>query len=137
MAEEGQPVADGADLLIRAVEGDAEAVEAIRRLPWAAFHEMSQQAPVPTLRASAVAEVLIGLRDGRLAPEQAQAWASFMRSGFLEGSQSGSPIIDIQYDPSEEEAIVEAIGRLDELGDAVDGTIDADEAGQLLRQLGA
>jgi hypothetical protein len=43
--------------------------------------------------------------------------------------------IDIDYEPEAEDAIVEAIARLDELGDIIDGELRPGEAAELRRAL--
>ncbi|HET6875967.1 MAG TPA: hypothetical protein VFH38_00405 [Jatrophihabitans sp.] len=88
------------------------------------------------LGASPVARVLRGLIHGAIAPEQAQRWASFMRRGYVAGVPGrGSVDVDIVFDPDHEDVIVEAIARLDELGDLVDGQLRPGEAEQLLAAL--
>lgn len=91
-----------------------------------------------TVKADAVKRVLEDLRNGEIPPEQAQPWASFLRYGYLPGSadptESVHPI-EFPYEASWEDAIVEAIARMEELGDLIDGTLDRDEIQSLLAQL--
>jgi hypothetical protein len=77
------------------------------------------------------------LREG-ISPRQAQGWASFVRRGYASQS-STTPItpIDIAFEPAHEDAIAEAVSRLDELGDAVDGILtreDLESLRSLLRR---
>ena len=44
-------------------------------------------------------------------------------------------LIDIGYDASDEELIVEILRRLDEIGDKIDGYIDDNEREEMLRVL--
>lgn len=85
----------------------------------------------------AVVSALDGLYAGSLSPEQAQCWASFVSHGYIENRTSG-PIkpLDIDYEDAWEEAIVEAISRLDEIGDIVDGEVSMGEILDLLQLLG-
>jgi hypothetical protein len=59
-----------------------------------------------------------------------------MRWGYLPSGSTG-PIrpLDIEYEPQHEEAIVECLARLDELGDIIDGELRPGEAAELLRAL--
>lgn len=96
-----------------------------------------------TLSASGVASILRQLRDGRIRPQQAQSWASFARHGYFgyfgylgyeRGAKRGIWPLSIEYGPCED-AIVEAISRLDELGDLIDGEISDSEIAELLAEL--
>ncbi len=82
--------------------------------------------------------MLTALRSGQIAPDVAQSWASFVCRGYFAGADE-QPLqpIDIQYDPAAEEEIVEAVSRLDELGDAIDGAIGSAESEALIRRLPA
>ncbi len=94
--------------------------------------------PELVLPAAAVGKMLTALRLGQITPDVAQSWASFVRRGYLAGADE-QPLqpIDIQYDPAAEEEIVEAVSRLDELGDAIDGAIGSAESEALIRRLSA
>jgi hypothetical protein len=88
------------------------------------------------LERDVVAGVLERFGAGRLSPVVVQAWASFMRRGYLPGG--GSEAIDpieITYEGQHESAIADAVARLDELGDAVDGELRDGEAADLLGAL--
>ena len=91
-----------------------------------------------TVKADAVKRVLEDLRNGEIPPEQAQPWASFLRYGYLPGSadptESVHPI-DFPYETNCEDAIAEAISRMEELGDLIDGTLERNEIQSLLEQL--
>ena len=88
------------------------------------------------LRRSAVARAIAGWLDGAWPTECLQAWASFVRRGYVAGAASG-PVqpIEIAYEADHEELLATVIGRLDELGDLVDGQITAGEADELLAAL--
>jgi hypothetical protein len=89
------------------------------------------------LTRNAVAAVLRRYCAGQLAPLQAQAWASFVRRGYVAGASGTGPIVPLQieYELAYEDAIVEAIGRLDEIGDLIDGVVSIEEANSLLGAL--
>jgi hypothetical protein len=84
----------------------------------------------------ALASVLRGLEGRTVSPEEAQRWASFVRRGYF-GRSGGDPIqpLDIAYEEESEDAIVEVVARLDEIGDAVDGEVSPKEIRELLQLL--
>jgi hypothetical protein len=86
-------------------------------------------------RAAAVA-VLQGLDQGTCTPDEAQAWASFVRRGYKRREGSLIAPIDIEYEEAFEDAIVEAVARQDEIGDLVDGDVSRAEVLLLLQLLG-
>jgi hypothetical protein len=62
--------------------------------------------------------------------------ASFARRRYAtEGVQPIEPI-DIGYEPSREDDIVEVVGRLDQIGDLVDGDPSEQEQRRWLARLG-
>ena len=85
---------------------------------------------------SAVARAIAGWLDGAWSTESLQAWASFVRRGYVTGTASG-PVqpIEMTYEADHEELLATVIGRLDELGDLVDGQITVGEGDQLLAAL--
>src|SRR6185437_6243046 len=89
------------------------------------------------LTRDAVALTLRRYRAGAFDGATAQAWASFVRRGYIGGRTAG-PVepLRIEYEDAYEEAIVEAVGRLDEIGGLIDGTVDDAEVGVLLAALG-
>jgi hypothetical protein len=71
-----------------------------------------------------------------ISPAQAQDWASFVRWGALSGSGAASRAeIGVDYELERENAVADAVARLDELGDVVDGTIPPDEIERLIAML--
>ncbi|SDJ37928.1 hypothetical protein SAMN05444157_3083 [Frankineae bacterium MT45] len=86
----------------------------------------------------AVANVLQKFGSGQISAEDAQRWASLVRWGFIAGQSGSEPTgpIDIDWELKYEDEIAEAVGRLDELGDIIDGTIDQDEVSYLVNMLG-
>ena len=120
--------------LVNAVNGDVAAFLFLREQPHAAIRRCRAALPELVLPAAAVGKMLTALRLGQITPDVAQSWASFVRRGADE--QPLQPI-DIQYDPAAEEEIVEAVSRLDELGDAIDGAIGSAESEALIRRLSA
>jgi len=88
------------------------------------------------LTRDAVARTLRRYRAGEFDGATVQAWASFVRRGYIGGS--GGPVkpLRIDYEDAYEDAIVEAVGRLDEIGDLIDGTVNDAEVEVLLTALG-
>jgi hypothetical protein len=87
------------------------------------------------LEPDAVAGVLADLQRGLITTSGAQVWASFVRRGYFSGGLEPVRPIHIDYDEGKEDAMVEAIARLDELGDDIDGEISNDELNELLATL--
>ncbi|SOD72775.1 hypothetical protein SAMN05892883_2115 [Jatrophihabitans sp. GAS493] len=89
------------------------------------------------LKPEAVVSVLQKFGSGQISADDAQRWASLVRWGFIPGrpgSESTGPV-DIDWELRYEDEIGEAVGRLDELGDLIDGTIDQDEVRYLINSL--
>jgi hypothetical protein len=92
--------------------------------------------PALVTRPAAV-RVLRGLLEDAWTPEQAQAWASFVRRGYVARRDSHAiRPLDIDYEPACEEEIAAAVSRLDEIGDQVDGEVSTGEVLDLLQLLG-
>ena len=85
------------------------------------------------LQAAAVTRVLYGMLSDNISGDDAQLWASFVRRGFAASADQG-PIrpLRIDYEEKHEDAIVEAIARLDEIGDLIDGNIGRSEIADLI-----
>ncbi|MGO4860231.1 hypothetical protein [Arthrobacter sp. 2MCAF14] len=86
----------------------------------------------------AVVSVLRGLDQGVYPNDLVQSWASFVRRGYI-ANQKGGPIqpLNIDYEEVWENPIVEAVSRLDEIGDIIDGEISSDEVRDLIQLLGS
>lgn len=120
-------------LLRAAVEGDLSALGVVLVADHAAIRDASEGAEL-VVGPSAVCGVLRAFRAGEASAGQVQSWASFVRRGYVAGREAGavSPV-DLAYEGDREEAIAQVVARLDELGDAIDGIITAEEINQLLR----
>lgn len=95
------------------------------------------QAPLVVTR-SALISVLSNWQNGRCSDTEVQRWASFVRHGYVApGSKEPILPLDICYDEPDEDLIVEIVGRFDEIGDVIDGTIDDIEQQQMLAALQA
>jgi hypothetical protein len=125
-------------LLVRLVSGDTDALPSLARL---SQEELIRSASGTELvvHAEAVAKVLLSLSAQSIDAQTAQRWASFVRRGFFEGRSSDEGIkpIPIDYDEAYGDAIADAVSRLDEIGDVIDGDVpDETETEFLLHSLG-
>lgn len=81
--------------------------------------------------------VLYSLLGGNISGADAQRWASFVRVGYTAGVKGPVRALMIDYEETHEDAIAEAISRLDEIGDLIDGTIEGPEIADLIDALHA
>ena len=122
--------------LRRILDGDASDIDRLenRQAEIVAAADLLPTAAL-TLKPAAVRRVLMALNAGKISPAQAQAWASFMRRGFVRSNEQPVRPIDIRFDPEREEEIAEAVSRMDELGEAIDGRISPAESLELVASL--
>lgn len=123
------------EVLEQAVAGDIERQRAVES--WTDDElRLAAESRQFTVRTDAVIRVVNGLLSGQISAHDAQRWASFVRRGYVASSPGrGTADVEIEYDPDYDEAIAEAVGRLDELGDIIDGELRPGEADQLLAAL--
>lgn len=120
------------------VAGDLNSLSTVRVASHRDLQDAAAMLPPIFVSRIALAKVLAQWRGGLSSAEDVQAWASFIRRGHVSGTACGAiKPIDIEYDAGDEELIVEIIGRLDEIGDQIDGHIDACEQDGMLRALRA
>jgi len=119
------------------VQGDVSVIDVAREAPHDAVVSAWQRSSRPALMASSVIRVLTDLITGRARPEAVQAWASFIMRGYLE--PVGPPImpVDVEYEAKHEDAIVEAIAVLEQMGDSIDGDPSEEDLRQLIGDLTA
>ena len=117
--------------LLAAVSGDLSALNALKPLDRSQVEEQAEGLQL-VLAARVVARVLADYDAGVTRRDEVQRWAEFIRWGHLPGT-SGPRLsnLEVYYEPEAEDAIVEAIGRLDELGDIIDGELRPGEAAEL------
>ena len=89
-----------------------------------------------TVTADAAVRVLRQVHEDPTRERLAQRWASLILRGYLD--QGSAPIVPltIEIDPTAEAALIEALNRLADLGDVVDGQISTDELDDLIESLG-
>ena len=90
----------------------------------------------PPLRSQVVAEVLVGVRDGVINPSTAERWATLMRHGYLQQIGLLLAPVDIDFEHKHEDAIIDAIGYLEDISDERLGGLDPRIIQALLTQLG-
>lgn len=120
------------------LRGEPAAMETIVRTDHQAIRAAGATIAAPlTLTRGATSNVLNEMAAGGVSPELAQAWASFVRRGYVERSGVDQPIspLAIEFETAREEAISQAVSRLDEIGDVIDGQVDKDQVLDLLRNL--
>jgi hypothetical protein len=125
-------------LLIRLVSGDADTLQSLAQVSQEDLIRSASGTEL-VVHAEAVAKVLRSLSAESIDAQTAQRWASFVRRGFFEGRRSDKGIkpISIGYEDAYEDAIAEAVSRIDQIGDVIDGDVpDETETGLLLYSLG-
>lgn len=118
------------------LEGDVNRLSTILVANHADLQDAAAKLTQLLVSRSALTRVLKEWRNGRWTADDVQKWASFVRNGYVAGKNIGEiRPIDIEYDIGDEDLIVEIIGRLDEIGDLIDGHIDDNEQEEMLRAL--
>ena len=86
------------------------------------------------VHAEGIAKVLRSLSAQSIDAQTAQRWALFVRRGFFERRSPDKCIkpISIDYDDAYEDAIAEAVSRIDEIGDLIDGDVPDETETELL-----
>ena len=110
-----------------AVNGDLKAFDRLLKLGPLAVDRAATSLPEMTLTRAGLLNVLLAFQNGAAAAETVQQWASFMRWGLVGPFSGPAHTVNIAYDESHENDISDVVGRLDELGDLIDGTISRKE----------
>ncbi|QOF70837.1 hypothetical protein IG197_24105 [Aminobacter sp. SR38] len=121
------------------VAGDLSGIPVVQATNHLDLLDAAARLPQLTVSRHALAKVLSAWRSGHCTADDVQQWASFVRRGYVAGGCGGrgAHAIDIEYDALDEDLIVEIIGRLDEIGDIIDGEVDDNEREAMLRSLEA
>lgn len=120
------------------LRGEPAAMDAIVRTDQQAIRAAGAMIASPLiLTRDATSNVLKGMAAGRVSPGLAQAWASFVMRGYVGRPSANQPILPlvIDFETTWEDAIAQAVSRLDEIGDLIDGQVSNDEVTCLLRNL--
>lgn len=124
------------EMLRATIDGDAMAVQQLAGPHQRLVDAAAAAAPLK-LRRDAVVRVLRDRRSGAIPDDVAQAWASLMKRGWIVVPGSSGPVSPISIEWEDEDLLVEPLGRLDELGDAVDGTMSDEEIDGWIARLSA
>lgn len=121
------------ELLASLLSGDANTTRVLAYLPQEELLDAAREVEL-LVRPEAVARVLRQLSNHSIEGGMAQQWASFIRRGYFENQPAdrGGKPLEIDYDSAYEDAIVEVVSRLDEIGDAVDGDVPGEAETELL-----
>jgi hypothetical protein len=119
------------------VAGDVNRLSAVMAAKHSQLLHAAAELRQLSVSRSALTRVLTTWRSGHCTADDVQNWASFVRRGYVAGTsvEGGIRQIDIDYDASDEDLIVEIIARFDEIGDLIDGHIDDNEQQEMLRAL--
>jgi len=124
------------DLLQQALSGDASVLDSLLAAPHAHLIEAARRVPRLHVGKHALLRILSDWKRGAVSVSQVQRWASFVKRGY--GPQSAAePVrpVDFVFDQASESLIVDVLGRLDELGDTIDGTISQEELNRMIERL--
>lgn len=119
-------------------KGDVFSLPVLMSFEHAALRDAATALGVPlVVSPGAVTAVLQGLDAGVFPPNLVQSWASFVRRGYIE-DPNGGPVqpLNIDYEDAWEDAIVEAVSRMDEIGDIIDGEISSHEVRNMIQLFG-
>ncbi len=120
------------------VEGDLSGLSAILVANHGDLLDAAAKRPQLTISRPALRRVLTAWHSGLCTAGDVQHWASFIRRGYIAKTVSGGVVpINIGYDPNDEDMIADIIGRLDEIGDKIDGDIGESEQTEMLKALRA
>jgi hypothetical protein len=124
------------EMLEKIVSGDLSSFQVLLTQPHESIVKCRSQLKTLKLTKDSVIRVLDALKRRAVSEESVQMWASFVRRGYV-ASRRAMPVspIDIEFDALDEARISDAIARLDELGDAIEGVLSADEIDGLLTSL--
>jgi len=123
------------NMLSRLIEGDLSDIEVLCSQPQSVIRTTASLLPTLVLRKHSLKKVLTSLKRKEISPETINTWAWFVRSGYVPSERPPITPIDIEYDPADEDLIVEIMSRLCELGDTIDGEITTEELENFLADL--
>jgi len=122
-------------LVIEAVGGDLTAFRALLEQPPARVEALKDSLSDLAVTKGGLLRVLVAFQQQAVPQDLVQRWASFVRRGYFGSSAEPRQPLDIRYDDSAEEEIVEIVNRLDELGDVVDGEVSGEELAKMIGTL--
>lgn len=121
------------DSMLEFINGDIKKLSMIAAVSHDELFMIAQEAPELVVTRKVLIKVITEWMHGKTCDDDVQKWASFVKRGYLPRQHLGSiKPISISYANDDEEMISEVVGRLDELGDKVDGKINVDEKKAML-----
>jgi hypothetical protein len=118
------------------VAGNVNCMAAVLAASHRALSDAAAMLPRLIVSRFSLTKALEDWRSGLFSAQDIQRWASFVRRGYVSGGASGATLpIRIEYDAHDEVLIADTIGRLDEIGDEIDGHVNASELDEMLRIL--
>jgi hypothetical protein len=118
--------------MARMLNGDLQAFALLSRYPHVNLERCAELIPRLIVTREGVRNVLLTFTRGEASAELVNAWAWFIRAGYVPGGSGPIRPLDIEYDPAAEDLIVEIVSRLTELGDFIDGEISQDELAKMI-----
>ncbi|MCB1214389.1 MAG: hypothetical protein KDK66_02815 [Deltaproteobacteria bacterium] len=116
------------------IAGDLSHFDVIQNESHDEVNAASQQIGTLWLNRPSLLRVLIDWEKGKLSQKQVQAWGCLMSCGYIWKNGSLKEF-NIEYDQAHEDAIIEVLARLYELGDIIDGEISAEELQKMKQSL--
>ncbi len=126
---------DRAECLLAVINGDVRQFAALEACEHSELLDAARALDLVVTRGAVKAVVEAWLTE-TCGPVEVQRWASFVRRGYI-GRSEGVPVlpIEIAYSPNDEELLVDIIDRLDQIGDVIEGEVDAPEKAAMIQSL--
>ncbi len=122
--------------LLNFIKGDISKVSIFANTNHYELIKLFNKLPTIILTRKNIITVLENFRNENVSEEDVQKWASFIRRGYFSSNdKTPTKPIDIDYENEHEEIIIEAIARLDEIGDLIDGHISEKEIDEFIQLL--
>lgn len=121
--------------LLSVVDGDLNAFIPIKTASNFDLNCAAENLSPLILSKEALVRVLTEWQGRERTANDVQQWASFVRHGYVAMESGGVRPLDIIFDENNEDLIVEIMARLYDIGDLVDGEVDARGLQQMLVDL--
>lgn len=124
--------------------GDLSQIESLRSISHSEIQMALEKQKLPKLTQKTVLEILTQFSKGLIPQTTIKHWALLMLRGIwgtwqttslVKDSKLNAIAIEIVFEPSFEDQIVETLSRLDELGDAVDGKLNQTDLNKMIQTL--
>ncbi len=121
--------------LISAIKGDLGAFERVKQHAVADILEACEAIQEKSFTTASIVHVIHAYIAGTHSEEVVQSWGDFARFGYLITNNGDYIETPFERDSAKESIILEAVARLGEIGDLIDGEPTKDELDALLRRL--